>query len=74
MLAGASRYYSEKFKNASVLECKAIKLVREKMRFGNLAVMISFCRTVGELLKVKEVMQEQGLKRGREWVGVISYG
>ncbi len=61
---GASRYYSENFKQAFGLECKAIKIVREEMGLDNVVVMIPFCRTVEELIKVKEVMKEFGLVRG----------
>jgi len=61
---GASRYYSPEYKEAFGLECKAIKKVREEMGLKNVVVMIPFCRTVTELKKVHEVMQEYGLKRG----------
>lgn len=61
---GASRYYSKEYKEAFGMECKAIKKVREEMGLKNVVVMIPFCRTVTELLKVHEVMQEFGLKRG----------
>ena len=61
---GASRYYSKEYKEAFGLECKAIKKVREEMGLMNVVVMIPFCRTVTELKKVHEVMQEYGLKRG----------
>ncbi len=61
---GASRYYSEKYKPAFGLECKAIKLVREELGLDNVIVMIPFCRTVEELVRVKEVMKEFGLVRG----------
>jgi len=47
------------------LECKAIKLVREEMGLDNVVVMVPFCRTVEELIKVKEVMEEFGLERGK---------
>lgn len=63
---GASRYYSKEYKEAFGLECKAIKKVREEMGLKNVVVMIPFCRTVTELQKVHEVMQEYGLKRGVE--------
>lgn len=63
---GASRYYSEAYKEAFGLECKAIRRVREKMGLKNVVVMIPFCRTVEELLKVMEVMKEYGLERGKE--------
>ncbi|HUZ57358.1 MAG TPA: phosphoenolpyruvate synthase, partial [Hanamia sp.] len=63
---GASRYYSDEYKAAFGLECKAIKIVREEMGLGNVVVMIPFCRTVEELIKVKEVMEEFGLERGKD--------
>jgi len=62
---GASRYYSEEYKAAFGLECKAIKKAREEMGLTNVVVMIPFCRTVEELLKVKEVMAEYGLVPGK---------
>jgi pyruvate,water dikinase len=58
---GASRYYSPSYKPAFGLECQAIKKVREEMGLPNVAVMIPFCRTVGELIKVKATMAEFGL-------------
>jgi pyruvate, water dikinase len=61
---GASRYYSENYKQAFGLECKAIKIVREEMGLDNVIVMIPFCRTVNELIKVQEVMKEFKLERG----------
>lgn len=61
---GASRYYSDEYRHAFGLECKAIKRVRETMGLSNVVVMIPFCRTVGELKKVYEVMEAYGLKRG----------
>jgi pyruvate,water dikinase len=67
---GASRYYSESYKPAFGLECKAIKKVREEMGLKNVVVMIPFCRTIGELLKVYEVMEENGLKRGENGLEV----
>lgn len=61
---GASRYYSEQYKDAFGLECKAIQKVREEMGLSNVVVMVPFCRTVEELKKVKSVMKEYGLERG----------
>lgn len=68
---GASRYYSEKYKEAFGLECKAIKRVREKMGLKNVVVMIPFCRTVEELHKVTAVMKEYGLERGKEGLEIF---
>lgn len=61
---GASRYYSAEYKEAFALELKAIKKVREDIGLKNVVVMIPFCRTVEELLKVYDIMEEFGLKRG----------
>lgn len=67
---GASRYYSPKFKEAFLLECRAIKEVREIMGLKNVIVMIPFCRTVSECEKVLDVMREGGLERGIEGLKV----
>ncbi|MBS1741856.1 MAG: phosphoenolpyruvate synthase [Bacteroidetes bacterium] len=63
---GASRYYSSEYKQAFGLELKAIRKVREEMGLQNVVVMVPFCRTVEELLKVQEVMKEYGMERGKE--------
>ncbi|MFN5334726.1 MAG: phosphoenolpyruvate synthase [Bacteroidota bacterium] len=63
---GASRYYSEAYKEAFGLECIAIKKVREEIGLKNVVVMVPFCRTVQELLKVQSVMKEYGLERGKD--------
>jgi pyruvate, water dikinase len=63
---GASRYYSESYREAFAMECKAIYQVREKMGLSNVAVMIPFCRTVEELLKVTRIMKEYGLEKGKD--------
>jgi pyruvate,water dikinase len=67
---GASRYYSDAYREAFGMECKAIRKVREIMGLDNVTVMIPFCRTVGELLKVYETMEAYGLKRGESGLEV----
>jgi len=67
---GASRYYSEFFKPAFGLECKAILRVRNKMGLKNVIVMVPFCRTPEEAKKVLEVMEEYGLKKGENGLQV----
>jgi len=62
---GASRYYSEIFKPAFELECKALRKVRDDMGLTNLKIMIPFCRTVQEGLEVMKIMEKNGLKRGK---------
>lgn len=61
---GASRYYSEGYREGFALECRALRLVREGMGLTNVVVMIPFCRTLGEADQVLAVMAEEGLVRG----------
>lgn len=61
---GASRYYSELYREGFRLECEAIKMVRNEMGLTNVKVMIPFCRTVAEGEKVVNLMEEFGLKQG----------
>ncbi len=61
---GASRYYSDGYRQGFALECKAIKRVREEMGFSNLLLMIPFCRTVEEGQKCLAEMANNGLYRG----------
>jgi len=60
---GASRYYDERFKPAFLLECEAIKKVREEFGLDNVQVMVPFCRTVEEGKKVIQLIKESGLKK-----------
>lgn len=62
---GAARYYSEQFKEAFALECKAMKKVRDEFGLTNLKIMIPMCRTVDEGKKVLKIMSENGLVRGK---------
>jgi pyruvate,water dikinase len=61
---GASRYYDDRYRDGFLLECRAMKTVRETMGLTNLKLMIPFCRTVDEGRKVLDVMANAGLKRG----------
>ena len=67
---GASRYYSNNFKDAFALECKAIRKVREEFGLKNVIVMIPFCRTVEEGKRVLEEMKKNGLERGKNGLEV----
>lgn len=62
---GASRYYSEAYRDGFALECRAIRRLREEMGFTNVIVMIPFCRSPEEADRVLEVMAANGLKRGQ---------
>ncbi|HWN28844.1 MAG TPA: phosphoenolpyruvate synthase [Actinomycetospora sp.] len=63
---GASRYYSDDYREAFALECRALERVRLRMGFTNVIVMVPFCRTPEEADRVLEVMAENGLERGRD--------
>tara|TARA_Y200000002_G_scaffold381206_1_gene394583 strand:+ start:1445 stop:3808 length:2364 start_codon:yes stop_codon:yes gene_type:complete len=67
---GASRYYSDDYEKAFELECEAIKYVRNIMKMTNVIVMIPFCRTVDECVKVLETMKKYGLVRGENGLRV----
>ncbi|MCA9677002.1 MAG: phosphoenolpyruvate synthase [Myxococcales bacterium] len=67
---GASRYYHPEFRDGFLLECAAVRRVRETMGLTNLDVMIPFCRTVAEGARVLEVAAGAGLGRtpaGPRW-------
>jgi pyruvate,water dikinase len=61
---GASRYYSEDYRDGFALECRAIRKAREEIGLRNIVVMIPFCRTPKEADQVLEVMAGHGLERG----------
>jgi pyruvate, water dikinase len=67
---GASRYYSDRYREGFALECRAIQKVREEMGLENVIVMIPFCRTPEEADRVLKVMGENGLKRGKKGLEV----
>ncbi len=61
---GASRYYSEQYKEAFEWECQALKYVRDEMGLTNMKLMVPFVRTPEEGKKVLGIMKEQGLIQG----------
>ena len=68
---GASRYYDPKFRDAFMLECRALRKVREEMGLSNVVPMVPFCRTLDEGRKVLATMAEAGLKQGVKGLKVI---
>jgi pyruvate,water dikinase len=60
-LRGASRYYSDFYRKGFVLECEAMKKVRNEMGMSNVKLMIPFCRTIEEGEKVIAEMAANGL-------------
>ncbi|GAV19167.1 pyruvate, water dikinase [Mariprofundus micogutta] len=67
---GASRYYSDAFREAFALECRAMRLVREEKGLKNVCLMLPFTRTPTEGQKVLDLMAEFGLKRGEDGLQV----
>jgi pyruvate,water dikinase len=67
---GASRYYDDRYREGFLLECRAMKKVREEMGLSNVKLMVPFCRTVEEGRKVLSVMEQAGLKRGENGLEV----
>lgn len=61
---GASRYYSADYAAGFALECRAMKRVREEIGLRNVALMIPFCRTVDEAIRVEKELERNGLVRG----------
>jgi len=63
---GASRYYSDEFREAFNWECEALKKARDEFGLDNITIMVPFCRTPQELEKVLGIMKENGLERGKQ--------
>lgn len=63
---GASRYYSDRYREGFALECRAIKKVREEIGLKNVIIMIPFCRTLDEADRILDVLKENGLKRDKD--------
>ncbi len=60
---GASRYYSSEFIPAFILEIEAMKKVVGEMGLDNTMVMVPFCRTAQEGIKVLELLEKNGLTK-----------
>jgi pyruvate,water dikinase len=68
---GASRYYSDHYRDGFALECRAMRMVRDEIGLTNVALMIPFVRTVEEADRVITVLADHGLERGRD--GLVLY-
>ncbi|WP_373185724.1 phosphoenolpyruvate synthase [Halopseudomonas sp.] len=68
---GASRYYSEDYREGFALECRAVRRAREEIGLENIVIMIPFCRTITEADNVLKVLAENGLVRGRDGLKVF---
>jgi pyruvate,water dikinase len=58
---GASRYYSDEYREGFRLECQAMKRAIEDMGLDNIILMVPFCRTPEEGRRVRETMEEFGI-------------
>ncbi len=68
---GAARYLSEDFKECFVMECQAMKKVRDTFGLNNVEIMIPFVRTLEEAKEVTSIMSANGLKRGEHGLRLI---
>ena len=69
---GASRYYSDDYREGFALECEAIKKVRGEFGLKNVIIMVPFCRTIEEAKKVIAEIEKSGLKQHKD--GLEIYG
>ncbi len=67
---GASRYVSEKYQPAFLMECVAIRRVRDVFGLKNVNVMIPFCRTVKEGQQVIDLMKSVNLSREKTGIKI----
>ncbi|MFT3931105.1 MAG: phosphoenolpyruvate synthase [Spongiibacteraceae bacterium] len=61
---GASRYAHPAYADGFVLECAAMRRVRDDMGLDNVKLMIPFCRRILEAEQVLAAMARHGLRRG----------
>lgn len=64
---GVSRYISPQYEEGFRLECRALRKVREEFGLTNVYAMLPFVRTTEELIKVKEIMKEEGLVQNKSF-------
>jgi pyruvate,water dikinase len=64
---GVSRYIHPGYAPGFRLECRAIRKVREEFGLTNVWVMLPFVRTLWEVREVLRIMEEEGLKRSKDF-------
>ncbi len=64
---GVSRYIHPGYEPGFRLEVRAIRKVREEYGLINVWVMLPFVRTIWEVKRVLKVMEEEGLKRSKDF-------
>ena len=68
---GAARYVSEEFREAFLMECEALKRVRNDMGLTNVQIMVPFVRTLKQAERVTGLLADQGLQRGENELKII---
>jgi pyruvate,water dikinase len=68
---GAARYISDDFREAFLMECEALKRVRNEMGLVNVQIMVPFVRTLGQAERVTGLLAAEGLKRGENDLKII---
>jgi pyruvate,water dikinase len=68
---GASRFVSEDFRDCFLMECEALKRVRNDMGLTNVEIMVPFVRTVPQAARVIQLLSQNGLARGENGLRVI---
>jgi len=64
---GVSRYISPEYEPGFRLEVRAIRKVREEYGLKNVWVMLPFVRTTWEVKRALEIMEEEDLRRSRDF-------
>jgi len=62
---GSFRYLHPRYKEAFLLECKAIKYIRDKMGLTNTHLIIPFVRTLDEAKNINLLLKNEGLERSQ---------
>ncbi len=68
---GASRYLDPLFQPCFKMECDAILKAREAMGLDNIQIMIPFVRTIKEAARTSELLEINGLERGKKGLKII---
>lgn len=64
---GVSRYIAPEYEPGFRLEVRAIRKVREEYGLKNVWVMLPFVRTTWEVERALKIMEEEGLRRSRDF-------
>ncbi|HLS51396.1 MAG TPA: phosphoenolpyruvate synthase [Burkholderiaceae bacterium] len=68
---GASRYIAAEFEDCFLMECEALKKVRDDMGLTNVEIMVPFVRTTAQAEKVVDLLARNQLKRGENGLRLI---